>query len=50
MKYLIKNLIILLFSLALISCHEKDYNVMDALLNIKKKPVSSPNIKNENHN
>ena len=48
MKSLINNLIILLFSLTLISCHEKDYDVMDALFNIKKEPVSSSKIKNEN--
>ena len=50
MKSLINNLIILLFSLTLISCHEKDYDVMDALFNVKKEPASSSKIKNENHN
>ena len=50
MKSLINNLIILLLSFTLISCHEKDYNVMDVLLNIKKEPVPSSKTKNENHN
>ena len=50
MKSLINNLIILFFSITLISCHEKDYNVMDVLLNIKKEPVPSSKTKNENHN
>jgi len=50
MKSLINNLIILLFSFTLISCHEKDYDVMDALFDIKKEPVLSPKIKNENNN
>ncbi|MDA9654857.1 penicillin-binding protein activator [Pelagibacteraceae bacterium] len=49
MKSLINNLIILLFSFTLISCHEKDYDVMDALFNIKKEPASSSKIKNAIH-
>ena len=49
MKSLINNLIILLFVFTLISCHEKDYDVMDALFNIKKEPDSSSKVKNETH-
>jgi outer membrane PBP1 activator LpoA protein len=50
MKSLINNLIILLLSFTLISCHEKDYDVMDALFNIKEEPAPSSKIKNENQN
>ena len=49
MKSLINNLIILLFVFTLISCHEKDYNVMDTLFNLKKEPDSSSKAKNETH-
>ena len=47
MKSLINNLIILFLSFTLISCHEKDYDVIDALFNIKKEPETSSKIKND---
>jgi len=47
MKSLINNLAILFFFLILTSCHEKDYDVMDALFKIKKESPASSEIRKE---
>lgn len=47
MKSLIKNLIILFFLLTLVACHEKDYDVIGVIFNIKKEEKAPAKIKNE---
>ena len=50
MKSLIKNFIILLLFFMLFSCHEKDYDVMDALFNVTKESELTKDIENQTNN